>query len=152
MVEKVIVLEQEVDIHIPYGIFVRNTEDFVRKHRAKGRLVYSTNSDGKFRIEYKTAPDSEEYIVRLSGWNDRKGDLHLRRLYIGQGLVISGVVSDFFDLLTTWALDHKGTFRFKYLDTEEPLLDMYDIQRGLEKDHFFTDYEMQELLRQHGKS
>jgi len=151
MVEKVIVLEQEVDIHIPYGIFVRNTEDFVRKHRVRGRLVYSTNSDGKFRIEYKTTAGSEEYIVRLFGWNDKK-DLHLRRLYIGQGFVIAGVVSDFFDLLTAWATDHKGTFRFKYLDIEEPLLDMYDIQKGLEKEHFFTNYEMQELLRQHGKS
>ena len=135
-------LEYSIDISFPYDVFVRNVKDFNLKH--EGEMVYSTNSDGKFRVELKEN-DVNDYIIRLSGWK-REKTLQLRRIYVYAPFKLCDWVYDCLDLLETWALDHKGSFHFKYLDVEEPILDAYNVIKGLEKHLAFPDHELQDMM------
>lgn len=139
-------LEHSIEVHIPYETFVRNVRDFNFKH--EGEIVYSTNTDGKTRVELKEK-DAEEYVIRVSGWKI-DDTVQLRRTYVGSPFLLCDWVYDCLDLLEAWAFDHKGSFYFKYLDFAEPILDAYQVIRGLEKHIAFTDAELKDLMDRYG--
>ena len=162
-----IVLRHEIEIDIPFKNFERNVKDFSDKNRLKDKLVYATNSDGKFRMEIKEHPeDLKEYIVRLSGWREGK-TLHLQKIYVNatdeslffqlpgydeqveaRPIKLYGFVYDFLDLLEVWAIDHKGIFYFEYVDGTTPLWDAYNIIKGNQWRNNYTDEQLQILLLQ----
>ena len=162
-----IVLKHEIEIDIPFKNFERNVKDFIDKNRLKGKLVYATNSDGKFRVELKEKPeDLKEYILRMSGWRE-EGILHLQKIYVNatdeslffqlpgydeqveaRPIKLYGYVYDFLDLLEAWAADHKGTFNFEYVDGTLPLWDAYNIIKGNQWPNNFTEEQLQVLLLQ----
>ena len=142
-----LVLKHEVEIRIPYSHFVRNFKDFKDKNRLKEALVYSVSSDGKFRAELKENSEDESYLIRISGWKEDK-HLLIRRMYCPQLLHQYDYVCDFLDLLEVWAMDHKGSFYFEYVDFDEPCMDAYCIKKGLEKEIHFTDAQLQEILEE----
>ena len=162
-----IVLKHEVEIDIPFKNFERNIKDFTDKGKLKGKLVYATNSDGKFRVELKEKPeDLKEYILRLSGWREEKV-LHLQKIYVSapedslfiqlpgyneqvevRPIKLYNYVFDFLDLLEAWAVDHKGIFCFEYVDGTLPLWDAYNIIKGNQWPNNFTEEQLQILLLQ----
>lgn len=161
-----IVLKHEIDIDISFNTFERNIRDFVSKNKLKDRVVYATNSDGKFRIELKERKeDLKEYILRLSGWREER-ILHLQKIYVGaeeslffqlpgyeeqvevKPIKLYGFVYDFLDLLEVWAVDHKGIFYFEYVDGDMELWDSYNIIKGNQWPKKATEEQLQILLLQ----
>lgn len=151
----VLALEHSIDITIPFRTFDRNFADFREKHGLGNRLVHAANSDGKFRLELKEDESEEaQYLLRVSGWKRRqkRPDIDLQRVYVGEAFALDETVTDLLDLIEVWAIDHKGSFYFKYIDFDEPLLDAYNIIRGVEKVILFTDNDLQKLLHTYGQS
>lgn len=153
-------LGHAIEIEMPYKRFDKDFIRFKKKHRRNlyrtNWFVYSTNSDGKFRLELKEDSESEDYIIRISGWkrgSPRKPNVELKRIYVSEdGLKLYEWVYDFLDLIEEWAVKYKGYFYFKYVDFDLPILDAYNIISGLEKDTPLSDWEMQELLHRYGYS
>ena len=141
-----LVLTHEIEIMLPHEIFHKNLKDFRKKHRGTD-APYSINTDGKFRAELKETAESEDYLLRISGWKDGDNIL-IKRIYAPQFLKQYDYVFDFLDLLEAWAVDHKGCFYFEYVDMDEPCMDAYCIRKGLEKELHFTDVQLQEILDQ----
>jgi hypothetical protein len=151
----ILTLEHSIDITIPFKTFERNFVDFRDKHELGNRLVHATNSDGKFRLELKENEDEEaKYLLRVSGWKrkQKRPNVDLQRIYVGDRLTLDEPTADLLDLIEVWAIDHRGSFYFKYVDFNEPLLDAYNIIRGLEKIILFTDNDLQKLLHTYGQS
>jgi hypothetical protein len=150
-----IVLEHSIDIKISWGVFEKNITDFMKKHNLKDRCVYSVNTDGKFRLELKEKPEDEKrYLLRISGWKrgGKRPVLEIQRIYVGEPFVIYSCVYNLLDLFEAWALDHKGSFLFKYVDFDEPIIDAYNVVQGLEKVIPFTDNDLQYQLHKYGYS
>lgn len=157
---KVLVLDKDIDIVLPFRTFDHNFIDFRGKHREdedETWLTYSVNSDGKFRLELKEKPEDEDYILRISGQKskDRRPTLHFRRIYFNeideqQILPMYDYVTDFIDQLEVWALDNKGNFYLKYMDFEEQTGHTVCIRKGLAKELPFSAQEENQLLFAHG--
>lgn len=161
------VLKHEIDIILPFKTFERNIKDFIDKHKLTGRLVYACNTDGKFRAELKeNSEDFKEYILRISGWRCEDG-LHIEKIYIGtkpsihlliqtrnmqqhelRPITFYEFVYDFLNLLEVWAMDHRGSFYFEYVDCNFPILDAYIVVQGLEKDYFSSEEQLNNILEQ----
>lgn len=161
------VLKHEIDITLPFKNFERNIKDFNDKHKLGDRLAYACNSDGKFRAELKENPDDfKNYMLRISGWRDKQG-LHIEKIYVGievsiyvldkmrsmeqqelRPIKLHECVYGFLNLLEAWAIDHKGTFYFEYVDCNFPILDAYHIIKGSEKDYFSSEEQLNNILEQ----
>ena len=150
----VLAIEHSIDITIPLKTFDRNLADFNEKHELGNRLAYAINSDGKFRLELKEKEEEEAYILRVSGWRreGKRPNIDMQRIYVGDAFTLSETITDLLDLIEVWAIDHKGSFYFQYIDFDEPLLDAYNIIKGIEKVILFTDNDLQKLLHTYGQS
>lgn len=150
-----LVLEHSIGITIPVKVFDRTFTDFRDKHELNNRMVYGINSDGKFRLELKeTAENDKEYLIRISGWKtkEKKSNIDMQKIYVAEPFPFYDYVLDFLDLIETWATDNKGSFYFKYIDFDEPLLDAYNVIKGLEKVIPYSDNDLQKLLHTYGYS
>ncbi len=142
-----IVLEHNVDIKIPCAQFDKCVQNFGDK-----RLVYMTNSDGKFRAELKADLDDEDYILRISGWQ-KEDILEIRRIYAREDktLDLEPHVFDFLDLLEDWAVECRGSLYFAYVDFEEPLVDVCWIAKGqIKEDQTFKNKKIRDVLEEYG--
>lgn len=159
-----LILEHAIDIVLPFKIFDKNFKDFRSKHNTdqpEEWFIYGVNSDGKFRMELRHNADDENYAVRISGVKSagRRPTLHLRRIYFNEEQTFQWTddTTDFFDLLETWAVDHKGCVFLKYFDFEEKSGHILCVDKGLlvEPPHLRATFPAEEevqLLHDYGHS